>query len=87
MTEWNFKIEEAPKIHYKDASYESNGKTVERVKFEPIQLWLASKCGIVTVSYWLPKEGRWNMFKKGEQPIAWQPYPVPKHPNMEAANA
>lgn len=45
---------------------------------------LASKCGKVISSEWLPAdpEGkirtipRWQMFHTNEEPIAWMPYPT-----------
>lgn len=44
---------------------------------------LASADGkTVTVSRWIPAEGRWNMLGKNEQPVAWQPYPT--HPGAPA---
>ncbi|OAP40382.1 hypothetical protein AU381_00190 [Sinorhizobium glycinis] len=38
---------------------------------------LETKCGKVTKTYWIEKEGRWAGFAKGEEPIAWQPWPTP----------
>jgi hypothetical protein len=40
---------------------------------------------VVTLSRWLPKEGRWNMFSKDTPPVAWKPWP--KHPQDEADEA
>jgi hypothetical protein len=40
---------------------------------------------VVTLSRWLPKEGRWSMFTKDTPPVAWKPWP--KHPQDEADEA
>lgn len=32
--------------------------------------------GTVTLSRWMPKENRWEMFTKDCPPIAWQPWPT-----------
>lgn len=37
---------------------------------------LATKCGKVTTSRYLPKEDRWEMLAKGEQPTAWHSWPT-----------
>jgi hypothetical protein len=75
---WNFDISAAPR-----------GKTVQRDRkvgdkdttvsvFVPERVILATKCGVVTASQYLPKESRWEALATGEQPIAWQLWP--KHP-------
>jgi len=45
---------------------------------------IAGKQGHVTVSQWLAKHDRWEMFTKGESPIAWQPWP--EHPTLTNTN-
>lgn len=44
---------------------------------------VASDCGKVFSSRWLPAKGkdgdRWEGFSKGHDPIAWMPWPT--HPN------
>jgi len=45
------------------------------------EVWLATKCGKVIRSYWLDKTGRWAGLGTKEQPVAWQLYVVPAHPN------
>lgn len=47
--------------------------------FQRDDVILASKCGKVIKSYWIPDEKRFAGFKKGEQPIAWMPWP--RYPN------
>jgi hypothetical protein len=44
---------------------------------------LETKCGKVSKTYWIEKEGRWAGFVKGEQPIAWQPWPTPSRRSPE----
>lgn len=75
---WNFDISQAPRGRYVTAT-RNNGKgdwTAE--VFEPAEVILATKCGKVTKSRWLPEENRWLMLAAGEQPIAWQDWPT--HP-------
>jgi hypothetical protein len=51
------------------------------------RLWLATRCDKVSVTRWNEKRGAWDGLATGEQPIAWQDYVVPVHPNLqEAAN-
>lgn len=38
----------------------------------------AGSKGHVTVSKWLPREERWQMFSKDTPPLAWMPWPT--HP-------
>lgn len=49
------------------------------------RLWLATKCGKLSVTRWNEKRGAWDGLAAGEQPIAWQAYVVPAHPH--ASNA
>lgn len=53
-----------------------NLKIAEAPKDHPIIA--ASVCGVVTKSYWIEKDQRWNMFTSATPPIAWQIWPV--HP-------
>lgn len=39
---------------------------------------VATSCGKVTISQFLPKADRWEMLAKDEQPLAWQDWP--EHP-------
>ena len=56
-----------------------NGKTGTFTGFAPVYIWAASKCGIVTKSYYT-STGRLVCFDDGELPIAWQPFIVPEFP-------
>lgn len=50
-------------------------------------IWLASKCGKVIKSEWIPATkhsgGRWAGVGA---PVAWQPYIVPAHPDAAPAD-
>jgi hypothetical protein len=48
------------------------------------RLWLATKCEKVSVTRWNEKRGAWDGLATGEQPIAWQEYVVPVHPNHQS---
>jgi len=79
MSNWNFNINEAPKSYYEDKEVVLKGKKTTQKVFVPIKIITASVCGIVTASYYIPKENRWNMYSTKTDPIAWQIYP--EHPN------
>ena len=89
-TEWNFDIEEAPRgrTEETDQTRVYADKTVETVKsiFIPDWIWLASQCGKVIKSHWIPQNGkdggRWLGFNKGEHVVAWMPYAIPAHPHL-----
>lgn len=89
MQPWNFDMEAAPR-----------GKTVtvtRAIKGEPRQVEeyvrndviLASKCGKVTKSYWIPDENRWAGFQPGEEVRAWLEWPThpDHHPDASAISA
>lgn len=74
---WNTEINDAPK----GAETERKNPRGEGTytEFVPEHIIVATKCGKVTRSYWIPKEGRWCMLAKNEQPVAWMPWP--SHPS------
>jgi hypothetical protein len=89
MPEWNFDISQAPRGAFvvKNRKYGS-GRGDTKV-FEPDRVILATKCGQVIASRYLPadaerKAGRWEGLATREQPVAWRPYaavgPQPAHP-------
>ncbi|MEN3145724.1 hypothetical protein ABCW43_00255 [Neorhizobium sp. IRAMC:178] len=89
---WDFDISRAPKgktvshqrlVPGKEAGDECSARTFE--VFEADDVILASKCGKVIKSYWLPKENRWAGFKAGEEIRAWQAWP--SHPDAPPAQA
>lgn len=85
---WSFDIASAPRgrtIRVDRAIMRSDGKYIEeREGFVPDVVWLASKCGKVIRSYWIPEteraSGRWSGLATKEEPIAWHPYFIPEHP-------
>ncbi len=75
--EWNYDITQAPKGHLESRkSPKGDGYYDEYVHDHII---IATKCGKVTRSYWVPKESRWCMMSKNEEPEAWIAWPV--HPS------
>jgi hypothetical protein len=87
---WNHDMTTAPRG--RTVTVMRNTKTKDGVirvpvqEFEPEHVWLASSCGKVIRSYWIPAnknhDGYWPGFaqKGGTQPIAWQPFVTPVHP-------
>ncbi|MDF2797416.1 MAG: hypothetical protein K0R85_160 [Devosia sp.] len=73
MANWHTDMSKAPRGHYVVKSAGQGGKADRRV-FEPQLIIAAGKCGVVTVSYYIPEHKRWNMFANGEQPVAWTEY-------------
>lgn len=87
MADWSFDISQAPKGEWIE-SVEKGGRSGERHtrRYHAPRVILASKCGKVITSWWLPPDeserrpiGRWNGFMPDEEIVAWQPYPT--HPN------
>jgi hypothetical protein len=74
---WRYDMENAPRGAVKVESREINGKTYEIERHVPALIIAGGRCGVVTLSRWLPDQGRWNMFSKDAPPIAWQPWPGP----------
>lgn len=82
---WNFDISQAPKGGMSKRTVVRDGKSVVVKEYHGPILIAASKCGKVTVSRWLHEAERWEMFEKGEQPIAWMPWPT--HPSAGGTDA
>lgn len=78
MSEWNFNMDEAPKGDWREAPRMVGKKLVNIATHFPVQIIAAGNGDVVTLSRWLPDEGRWNMFSKSTPPIAWMPWPA--HP-------
>ncbi|MDM9643854.1 hypothetical protein [Rhizobium sp. S163] len=85
---WNTNIQEAPRgktvqitrkkrVETKEAVDTTFRTTYEHQKEDVI---LATKCGKVIKTYWIPGEERWAGLANGEQPDAWMAWP--KHPNF-----
>ena len=85
MTQWSFDISAAPRGRIVNSTRTFGTKTSNHSEFVPDILWLATKFGKVSRSYWIPEAGknpgRWSGLATGEQPVAWQPFVVPTHPN------
>lgn len=74
---WRTDLDAAPRgQHVTNIVTTKNGARSSR-HFVSEPVILASKCGKVVKSKWL-EDGRWEFFNKGEQPVAWQPWPT--HP-------
>jgi hypothetical protein len=81
---WNPDISQAPRGKYV-TTVKRRGPAIDAVefgvtRFVPDRVILATKCGKVTLSHYMPSEGRWMMLAKGEEPVAWQPWP--EHPEV-----
>lgn len=79
---WNFDLTKAPRGKFVVQNRKFGKGYADTKVFQPDKVILASKCGVVTVSRYLPDEKRWEGFAHGEQPIAWQEWPT--HPNEVA---
>jgi hypothetical protein len=87
MTDWNFDTRKAPRGKYVVKTVTpAKGAKYDTSTFVPDKVILATKCGKVTVSHYIPGEKRWMMLGKGEEPVAWQPYPEHPH-SLPAAPA
>lgn len=72
---WITDISKAPQGKYVIKSRRVKGdKTADHRVFKPDMIWAASKCGIVTLSCYLPDQKRWEMFAKGERPVAFHDF-------------
>lgn len=92
---WSFDMSTAPRG--KHVTVTRKVKTADGVvdrsvdEFAPEQVWLASSCGKVIKSSWVPANGRhngyWSGFAQdgGTPPIAWHPYVIPAHPGARTA--
>ena len=78
MTNWNFDMSAAPKGKTVSSAQRIGDKDVEVERFVSDLIIAAGSEGVVTVSKWIPKEERWNMFSKSAPPVAWMPWP--SHP-------
>jgi hypothetical protein len=81
MSAWNFDISQAPRGHTVDDFVQTPKGVRKTTRFLPVKVILATKCGKVTVSKYMPDEDRWEMLQKGEQPVAWQLWPL--HPDFQ----
>lgn len=75
MAQWNTEMATAPTGSYRTVA---SGKDGTRQVHDGVEIIVAGRCGTVTVSRWLPEDGRWNMFTAEVPPIAWMPYVGPR---------
>lgn len=76
---WSFDISKAPRGSYVVVNRKFGKGQADTRVFKPDRVILATKCGKVTVSKYLPDEKRWEMLAHGEQPVAWQAWPDHPH--------
>ena len=82
---WNFDVSEAPKGRTVERAVTTEKGKVPYEAFEHDHVILASKCGKVMRSYWIPDENRWCMLSKHEAPVAWMHWP--EHPASKAISS
>ena len=64
----------------------ASGKTVRDFKeYQRDDVILASKCGKVIKSYWIPDEKRFAGFQPNEEIVAWMAWP--SHPGVVSQEA
>lgn len=74
-TSWRTDLDAAPRGKLVTSIVKTAKGDREVQSFEADPVILASKCGKVIKSRWMPEPGRWEFFNKDEQPVAWQPWP------------
>lgn len=78
VSNWNTDITKAPHGRYEVRERRTAKGIAVHKPFKPEYIWAASKCGIVTLTRYLPvelphrKKPRWEMFGEGEIPVAWR---------------
>ena len=82
---WNFNIEEAPKYVEAEEIKVIGKRSFKMTVKKPVTIW-ATDGKIVTKSYYVLKEERWNCFATGQKPMAWQPYLMPSVPVANTIN-
>ena len=74
MSAWNTDIKAAPHGRY---VVKQRREGVDQRVFVHERVILSTKCGKAILSRYVPEEKRWMMLAKGEQPVAWMPWPEP----------
>ena len=86
---WNHDITAAPRGKTVTVTRTVKGEDRQFEESQVSEVWLATKCGRVIRSYWLGQTkfspARWAGLATTGQPIAWQDYVVPVHPNIQAS--
>lgn len=81
---WNHDMAAAPRGETRTETRTIGKNEVERQIHTAPTIFAAGADGeLVTLTRWLPKEGRWLMFTKDHPPIAWMPFPL--HPSLDEA--
>ena len=75
---WNRDISLAPRGKYVVVNRKFGKTMADAQVFKPDRVILATKCGKVTLSHYLPDEKRWMMLHTNEEPVAWMAWP--EHP-------
>ena len=81
MTRWNYNMDEAPRGSTQVVTRKIGKNEVTLEEYVYDYIIAAGNEKVVTLSRWLPKENRWNMFTEKVPPMAWKPWP--KHPEDE----
>ena len=80
---WNFDMDAAPHGRVEQRTRKVKDADVPYEHFVRDRIIVAADDGkTVTMSSWLPEEGRWEMFTKDHPPIAWQLWP--EHPGAQS---
>lgn len=87
---WNFDISTAPRGRMEAVEgmrlYAGNQIEYVREHHIPEPIWAATRGGEVIKTHWIPPKGkdggRWVNLASNEEPIAWQPFVKPVHPNL-----
>jgi hypothetical protein len=85
MSDWNNDMSQAPRGFVAHTTVSTANGPRSSSRFIAQRLILATKCGKVTLSQYIPDEERWMMLSKGEEPVAWQRWP--EHPSSEVETA
>jgi hypothetical protein len=90
MADWNTDISKAPRGAYQVKNRKFGSTHADSKVFRADKVILATKCGQVTMSRYLPEAKRFEGLATGEQPVAWMPWApgeLPTHPtaSREAA--
>lgn len=72
---WNFNMDEAPRGDVRMVTRKIGKNEVTTEEHVPALIIAAGNGDVVTMSKWLPKEGRWMMFTRDVPPLAWMPWP------------
>jgi hypothetical protein len=76
---WNTNINGIPCGSQVKRSVQTKDGVKQYDDFQRDDVILATRCGKVIKSYWIPDEKRFAGLANGEQPVAWVPWP--RHPN------